>query len=165
MRMRGAGVPKGSERASRSRTRTQAPARAGLAGSRQEGGERGGAGRGQGLAGGPGRGVGNPAEDREEGTFPSFWWLSWQAPQICFHWASGRETSDRKRRRFLSLIDTFCGLGGCFASDGTRKLFSTSGVWIFLEHSGGLSLMPTMQIQWENHHAFSVPKPCVSGEP
>lgn len=73
-----------------SRTRTQAPARAGLAGSRQGGGKRRGR-TGRGLEGGPRGGVGGAVEDQEERTFPSFWWLRWQAPQIRFLWASGPE--------------------------------------------------------------------------
>lgn len=61
---------RGESRASR--TRTQAPARAVLAGSRQGGGKRGGAGRGRGLAGRPRGGVGDGMEDLEEGDFSQF---------------------------------------------------------------------------------------------
>lgn len=62
---------RGESRASRTRTRTQAPARAGLAGSRQGGGKRGGAGRRRGLAGGAESETRWRTERR--GTFPSFW--------------------------------------------------------------------------------------------
>lgn len=58
---------RGESRASR--TRTQGPARAGLAGSRQGGGKRGRAGRGRGLAGRLRGGVGDAVKDREEGDF------------------------------------------------------------------------------------------------
>lgn len=51
------------------RTRTQVPARAGLAGSQQGGGKRGGAGGGRSLAGGPRGRVGDALEDRKEGDF------------------------------------------------------------------------------------------------